>query len=103
MGQKELDIPGPCENPGQHAPDCNGVGETRDHITPKSIARLLGWTESEIKDPNNIQHLSQACHRQKDGTTPIRLEVLTRQLAGEFIGFELHTKLINGRGNGNGK
>jgi len=75
----------PCEAP-YHVEGCSGVGETKDHLTPKCIAKhILGWTRKQIDAPENIQYLSRACHTEKDATTQIRFELALRQKRGAFI------------------
>lgn len=80
-----------CEAP-DHSPDCNGFGDTRDHFTPRCIARELGWSQQQVNDPMNIQYLSPACHKEKDKTTPERLDQLRRQREGEYFGIPGVTK-----------
>lgn len=83
-----------CEAP-IHSPDCSGVGVTRDHFTPKAIAKILGWTPTQIGAQENLQYLSPECHRDKDKTTPHRLQILRRQLNGELeVRFGQHQQLI---------
>lgn len=72
-----------CEAP-YHVADCNGIGESEDHFTPKCIARLLGWTSEEINSPENKQWLSFACHAIKDQTTHNRFKILIAQLTREL-------------------
>ena len=79
---KERPIRGPCEAP-VHVDACGGIGETKDHFTPRCIAKLLKWTPKQLSDPMNIQYLSQACHSEKDSTTPKRLQILKDQLNGK--------------------
>lgn len=74
----------PCEAP-EHADGCNGRGDTKDHFTPKCIAKLLGWKNNRINAPENIQYLSRACHEQKDRSTPRRLKQVREQINGRMI------------------
>lgn len=78
-----------CEAPF-HTPDCSGWGTTRDHFTPRSVAKLLRWKKKQIDSPENIQYLSSECHREKDkNTRDIKIQV-KQQLKGRFIGFGEH-------------
>ncbi len=70
-----------CEAP-EHTEGCNGYGNTKDHFTPKGVAKLLGWSHKRLDNPMNIQWLSTACHRAKDSTTDKRVEILLDQLNG---------------------
>ena len=82
-----------CNRTGEapeHSNGCSGLGNTRDHFTPKCIAKLMGWSNKMINCYENIQYLSEACHVEKDRTTPKRLELLRRQLEGEMIAFGQH-------------
>lgn len=59
---------------------------TVDHFTPQAIAKnILGWRGKQIISPENIQHLSKSCHREKDCTTQERLTALYRQRRGGEI------------------
>jgi hypothetical protein len=62
-----------CEYPGEHARGCNGVGYTRDHLTPRCIARAWKWSRKQMDSPENIQWLSRECHNIKDKPTPEKL------------------------------
>jgi len=95
----ESDCKYPCEAPF-HVQGCDGKGVTRDHFTPRSIAKELNWTDKEIGSPMNIQHLSVPCHKAKDGTTPSRLYLLRGQLQGRNVGFEQHQMEIKERSDG---
>lgn len=59
-----------------HAPDCNGLAYSKDHFTPPKIARLMGWEFGTWGRGDNIQWLSDPCHKLKDQTTPLRLAIL---------------------------
>ncbi len=83
-----------CEAP-IHVRECSGFGETKDHFTPKCIAKLLRWKQKQIEDPLNIQYLSFACHKEKDSTTPARLQLLKDQLGGKMFTFRQHTNYFN--------
>lgn len=80
-----------------------------DHFTPKSIAKLLGWSERyvgpeeseehrlkypSVEDPENHQWLSYPCHTEKDRDTSLRKTVLQRQLKGEDIPFDVHRQIF---------
>lgn len=78
-----------CEAP-EHCEGCDGVGDTKDHFTPKCIAQLWGWKPSEISAEENIQYLSRACHDEKDRSTPARLALARLQLRGAYIGLGDH-------------
>lgn len=84
---------GPCEYPGEHHPDCNGIGSTKDHITPKCIGKILKWSQKEKEDTRNIQFLSEACHRMKDKETPYLLALARKQKNGGTIFFGEHQRL----------
>lgn len=73
-----------CEAP-EHVEGCNGRGSTRDHFTPRCIAKLLRWRDSQTNAPENIQYLSEACHTEKDRSTPRRLQQVRAQLSGRRI------------------
>lgn len=90
---KETSIP--CEAP-THVVNCSGRGETKDHFTPRSIAKVLGWTQKQLGDPMNIQHLSTACHQEKDSSTPMRLQLLKMQREGLIeLKFGDHQRIID--------
>lgn len=80
-----------CEAP-QHIPDCSGRGSTKDHFTPKCVAKINGWTRTRVNSLNNLQYLSPECHGEKDRDTALRKEVLLQQLAGSqrWSTFESH-------------
>jgi len=81
-----------------HAPDCDGRGTTRDHFTPRCIAKLLGWSSEQIGSPENIQYLSQACHVLKDRSTPLRFQLLRSQLSkGHWVGLGDHQRYAKKR------
>ena len=87
----------PCEA-SVHVPNCSGLGETKDHFTPKSIAKVLGWTYKQMNEPMNLQYLSTACHREKDSTTPMRLELLKMQHEGLIeMKFGDHQRIIDNK------
>lgn len=79
----------PCEAL-EHVASCNGIGSTKDHFTPRCIAKELGWRQGQVSDPQNIQWLSEDCHKEKDSTTPLRLSLLRKQLQGIPVGFSEH-------------
>lgn len=83
----------PCSAP-EHTDSCDGVGNTQDHFTARSIAKVLGWSRRQIDSPDNLQALSQSCHRAKDMSTPKRLEVLRMERKGTVFSFEEHRKLF---------
>jgi hypothetical protein len=78
-----------CEAP-EHVDGCDGRGTTRDHFTPRSIARLLRWPNKRVNSTENIQWLSEACHTEKDRSTPRRLKQVRQQLGGRRIEFGEH-------------
>jgi hypothetical protein len=83
-----------CEAP-IHALDCSGEGITRDHFTPKAIAKEFGWSPREVGSEENLQYLSPQCHRDKDRSTPRRLNLLRRQLnKNTEVKFGDHQKLV---------
>ncbi len=74
-----------CEHRDEGGNPCNRLGTTRDHITPRSIAKRLGWTPQQIGSPENIQRLCCQHHngRQgKDRDSEARKELLKDQLRG---------------------
>lgn len=80
----------PCEAP-EHAPGCDGLGKTEDHFTPKCIAHLYGWKPKQINSPENLQHLSKACHVEKDRITPAMFEQTRKQIRkNETVVFGAH-------------
>jgi hypothetical protein len=79
----------PCEAPF-HVEGCDGRGSTRDHFTPRSIAKLLRWGTKRVNSPENIQWLSEACHAEKDRSTPRRLQQVRQQLNGRRLDFGDH-------------
>lgn len=112
----------PCEAP-EHVPGCACVGcqlpkpescatcpkVNDDHFTPKSVAKLLGWSDRHVspdetdeyrrahpsvEDPENHQWLSIQCHNEKDKDTPLRKDILQRQLRGTYIPFEVHRQIF---------
>lgn len=74
-----------CEHVNPDGMPCNKLGTTRDHVTPRSIARRLEWQPDEIGSPDNIQHLCRHHHNGqggKDSDSEARKELLKLQLAG---------------------
>lgn len=88
-----LEIGPPCEAE-VHAGGCNGIGSTKDHFTPRAVAKLLGWAAQQLGSPENLQHLSPACHAIKDRTTPKRMHLLEKQLQGREIKFGDHQRVL---------
>lgn len=86
--RKEKEFP-VCQAP-VHSEGCDGIGSTTDHFTPECIAKLWGWEKKEMNARENLQHLSPACHFEKDRTTQARLALAIRQLNGECIAFGDH-------------
>ncbi len=81
-----------CEAP-YHVEGCKGIGNTKDHFTPKRIALKLGWTLKQIHAVENTQWLSEPCHKTKDRETPAMGKILDRILAGETVlFFDLNTE-----------
>jgi len=85
---------GPCEAP-EHAEGCTGIGSTKDHFTPKCIAKVLKWNQKALSHPLNIQWLSPACHIEKDSSTPARRNELLVQLNGATIGLGEHVTIVS--------
>jgi|GEM_PF-1491404 hypothetical protein len=79
----------PCEAP-IHCDECDGVGRTKDHFTPKCIAKLWGWSGKQIGAEENLQYLSEPCHIAKDISTPARYELAKEQMDGAYIAFGEH-------------
>lgn len=79
----------PCQAP-EHVDNCSGFGTTKDHFTSQAIAKQLGWSRRQINHSSNIQLLSPQCHKEKDKTTPRRLQEVIFQQYGGFIGFGEH-------------
>lgn len=85
-----------CEAPF-HVDGCHGRGTTKDHFTPESIGRILGWKEEQIQSEENLQYLSPACHKAKDLDTPLRGQILKKQKSGVNIPFEVHRQIFEMR------
>ncbi|HEX7041917.1 MAG TPA: hypothetical protein VF189_01595 [Patescibacteria group bacterium] len=87
-----------CEHVDEDGTPCDKLGTTRDHITPKSIARRLGWTPEQIGAPENIQHLCREHHNGREGKdkdSEARKELLKAQLGGRVkIGYKEHKPWI---------
>ena len=86
---KEAKCYPPCEAP-IHNESCDGVGSTVDHFTPKCIGKLWGWSYEQINAKENIQYLSEPCHKDKDRTTEARLLLARKQLKGAYISLEYY-------------
>lgn len=65
-----------------HAPDCNGLATSRDHITGKRLGKMLGWSRKKINSRENIQLLSEPCHGLKDNDTCINVNILKKAQNG---------------------
>ena len=78
-----------CEAPN-HTRGCNGLGETKDHFTPKCIAKMWKWSRKQINAPENIQYLSKSCHKKKDRPTAHMKYQLKEQIKGKIINFGDH-------------
>lgn len=78
---------GRCEAPE----GCNVTeGLTVDHFTPKSIAKLLGWSRRQMDHPTNRQLLCWPHHQKKDQVTPQIKAQVQFQLKGGYIPFGKH-------------
>ncbi len=78
-----------------HEQECERIGSTKDHFTPRSIARLLDWSIPQMNDERNIQKLSEACHKKKDEITPLFIERIERlQNGGSVTLWEHHNDLL---------
>lgn len=84
-----------CEA-SDHAPGCNGFGNTEDHFTPKCIGKAWHRQPKTINCAENYQYLSRPCHDVKDLDTPLRAAVLKKQLKGKVISFEQHIAIFLG-------
>jgi len=58
---------------------------TVDHFTPKCIAKELGWNFKQTNSPENTQLLCKEHHREKDESTPDRVQMLREQRRGRNI------------------
>jgi hypothetical protein len=87
--KRKRDAGAPCEAP-EHVSDCNGLGSTIDHLTPKCIARVLGWRRKKLNAADNLQLLSEECHQAKDRDTAMRRNLLIEQLEGRTVRFGDH-------------
>lgn len=67
---------------------------TKDHFTPKCIAKVYQWTRSRTNQPSNIQWLSEPCHIDKDRDTPKRRDLLVKQIGGQPLPFKLHLQMF---------
>ena len=76
----------PCEAPVHHK-NCPCVGcdkpkwcraTNQDHFTPKCVAKKMGWKPKQMNRPENLQWLSNPCHRRKDRSTPARKNVVKK-------------------------
>jgi hypothetical protein len=76
-----------------HAKNCDGVGKSIDHFTPKCIGKLWGWTKQQINAQENLQNLSKACHKEKDKTTQARYVMAILQKKGANIPFGVHQQI----------
>lgn len=100
----------PCEAV-EHVAACphDKLKVTDDHITPRSIGKILKWSmeyynrddtdiyrlkHPSVNDPENHQWLSEPCHRQKDHDTALRGEVLKQQMQGQNIPFDVHRQIF---------
>jgi hypothetical protein len=66
---------------------------TKDHFTPKCIAKKLGWSWHDINAPENIQWLTPKEHRNKDQTTPWELQAVKRNGGAKTL-FEHHNEYV---------
>lgn len=85
----------PCEAPA-HVENCPCVScvsrdcqrcplITKDHFTPKCIAKEIGWGYARTNRANNLQWLSEPCHIKKDSSTPARRNQLVFQMQGNVL------------------
>lgn len=59
---------------------------TLDHLTPKCIAfNVLGWNYKQVNRKENLQWLSEPCHKDKDRPTERVYRQLQMQQQGVFI------------------
>lgn len=65
-----------------HAPDCNGLATSRDHITGKRLGKMLGWSKKQIGSEKNKDLLSEPCHKLKDSDTCINIKILKKAQNG---------------------
>lgn len=67
------------------SPNCTGLGETLDHLTPRSVAKLLGWKTRQLNHPANLIPMCRPCHILKDRPTPlVKLQVKYQLRGGEL-------------------
>ena len=58
-----------------------------DHIMPRSLAKLFGWSPQEVNDLDNKQLLCDPHHKEKDRNVPKQVEELREILMqSTFIG-----------------
>jgi len=89
------------------------TANSRDHLTPKRIARLQGWHSDDYKAPNELISVNNACHSLKDSSTKARIELLIKIIGSkkiitladykEFRKKYDRVYLVNRNGNGNHK
>lgn len=83
---------GSCQAP-VHEQECNGIGNTVDHFTSRAVGRALDISYKQINSQENLQYLSQPCHRAKDFPRTL-FEVETAKRGGGKKLFERHNEEI---------
>lgn len=73
-----------------HARSCVGYANSIDHLTPRAVAKLLGWRKKELNNPDNLVPMFRPCHVMKDkDTAKVKIQVRW-QLRGKYIGLGEH-------------
>lgn len=57
-----------------HVEGCNGYADNIHHLTPRCIAKKLGWNHRQVEAPANKIAINIRCHRAVDRSTPARKE-----------------------------
>ena len=78
-----------CEA-AEHVGNCPGWANSIDHLTPKAVAKLLGWKKKQMDDPMNLVPMFRGCHDRKDKYTAQVKWQVKLQLRGRFIGLGEH-------------
>lgn len=76
--QAEVHVPRYYDEHGHPIPH---MADTVDHLTPKKIARELGWRSEDFKSENARVPMHAECHALKDASTPARI-ALIRKIKG---------------------
>src|SRR4030042_1574186 len=55
-----------------HVEGCNGFADNEHHLTPRCIAKKLGWSRRQIESVDNKIPINFNCHVAVDKSTPER-------------------------------